>query len=170
MSRLLGITGTTVVVTDTRRFARDAVTMAEWRSRWPNVMPWEIHTRDFSVRMSTKALDAWQDVRSDFGKAMFITSGCRNWAHNEAVGGKANSDHLTEDKHGTPRDATAFDVAISSVSEGRELERLAVKYGFNAIGRYPVSRFIHFSMRPPKASGKIYQWGSWTRPKKVRHV
>lgn len=167
---LLVITDDMVYVPDTRELAQSRSLMKKWKKRWPNVMPWEIDTRDFSLRMSVKALDAWQRVRYDFGKAMYITCACRNWPHNEAVGGKRNSDHLTEGPRGGERLCTAFDVGIANVAEGRLLEKLAIKHGFNAIGRYPVSRFIHFSMRKPKPSGAIYQWGTWSKPKKVRHV
>jgi len=159
--RNLIITADYVFVQDTRLIRNDAAAMKIWESRWPDFMPWELDTRDFSVRMSTKSLDAAQAVRTEFGQGMYVTNACRNWPHNVSVGGKENSDHLTEDKRGNPLNATAFDIAIASPAFGRKLEAIAIKHGFNAIGRYPVSSFIHISMRKPKPNGKIYQWGRW---------
>ena len=148
-----------VTVSDTRTLS--AGELVAWRKRWPNFMPWELDTRDFSLRMATRALDAVQALRDEYGRGLYVTNACRNWMHNEAVGGKRDSDHLTEDSAGNPRDATAFDLAIDGPRMGHALEALAIRHGFNAIGRYPVSRFIHISMRKPKPNGRVYQWGRW---------
>lgn len=150
-----------VYVSDTREISKSFDQMQTWRGHWPNFMPWELDTRDFSVRLDRRAIDAVQMVRDVWGSGLRVTSSCRNWDHNSAVGGKKNSDHLTEDEHGNTRLCTAFDIAVSGSRMGRALERIAIDCGFNAIGRYPVSRFIHMSMRPPKPNGRIYQWGRW---------
>jgi uncharacterized protein YcbK (DUF882 family) len=120
----------------------------EWARRWPNFAPEELCSRDFSLRVDERALDALQDIRSAWGKPMFITSAYRNPAHNKAIGGAKHSQHLI---------TTAFDIAVADSDEGRKLEALAKRHGATGIGRYPASRFIHLDWRDGNAS-----WGGWT--------
>ena len=162
------LTSKVVIVKDVRAMTADE--LKQWKKYWKNFHPYEVCTRDFSIRISIKAMTRLQALREEHGKKMFITCGCRNWAHNQAVGGKRNSDHLTEDDRGRVRDASGFDIAVGNTDEGRQLEALAKKHGFNAIGRYPGQLFIHIGIRKPKPNGRIYQWGSWYRQRKVKHV
>ena len=130
-----------------------------WSERWPNFQPYELASRDFSVKIYKDALDALQGMRTEYDSGLVINSAWRNDYHNKIVGGKENSDHTWVE--GREINASAFDVHISSIAMGKELEMLALKFGFNVIGRYRTSSFIHISMREPKKSGKIYQWGRW---------
>ena len=133
--------------------------LSVWDSKWPNFKPYELSSRDFSITMYIPALDALQAIRTEWGKPLHINSAWRNANHNHIVGGKKNSDHTWLDDRDI--NASAFDVHIDSIKDGKALEKLAIKHGFNAIGRYRKSKFIHFSMRKPKPNGKIYQWGYW---------
>ena len=126
--------------------------LIQWADRWPNFKPYEIASRDFSIIVNTKSLDALQSLRLDWGKSLHVNSAYRTPSHNRAVGGKPNSDHLK---------GSAFDIHINSISMGKKLEKLAIKHGFNAIGRYRRSMFIHISQRDKKPNGRIYQWGRW---------
>ena len=139
-----------VIIADTRAFALDRAAMKAWRKRWPNFMPWELDSDDFSLRLLVKALDSLQAVRTAYGRPMRVTCAYRNPFHNQRVGGKENSQHLL---------GTAFDIVVNNRPEAESLERLFTNAGFTAIGRYPSRFFMHIDMRPAKPSGKLYQWG-----------
>jgi len=131
-----------------------------WNNRWPNFKPYEVDSRDWSIMLYLPAFDALQRVRTKRGKPMRINSAWRTPKHNKRVGGSKKSDHtLIEDRE---INSSAFDLGIDSIQEGRELEELLIAEGFNAIGRYRSSMFIHGSMRKPKSTGNIYSWGRWT--------
>ena len=117
-----------------------------------NFKPQELDSDDFSIVVYAPALDALQSIRDEYGKPIKITSAYRNPKHNKRVGGRPQSSHLK---------GYAFDIAAATLTDAKKIEKLALKYGFTAIGRYPAKYFIHIDMRPPKASGKIYQWGRW---------
>jgi zinc D-Ala-D-Ala carboxypeptidase len=133
-------------IPDTRSISADA--WQEWQCRWPNFQPYELDSRDWSLNINTYALDGLQAIRTEWGRAMRITSAYRSPAHNAAVGGADKSQHLL---------GTAFDVAVRSSDEGRRLEALARKHGATGIGRYPASKFIHIDWR----KGRRATWGRW---------
>jgi len=143
---------------------KNRLTMTEeellhWNKNWKNFRPYEIDSRDFSIKKYIPSLDGIQNMREEYKKPLKINSAWRTPNHNKTIGGKKNSDHTWIE--GRDINSSAFDVHINSIQEGRELEELAIKHGFNAIGRYRRSMFIHISMRTPKLCGKIYQWGYW---------
>ena len=128
------------------------VDLKAWKKRWPNFLPQEFDSDDFSLKLYIPALDGLQRVRTRLGRPLRITSAYRSPKHNRRVGGKKNSQHAL---------GKAFDIALPRKSDGPLIEKLARSEGFTGIGRYPKRHFIHIDMRPPKPSGAIYQWGSW---------
>lgn len=84
---------------------------------------------------------ALEDIREQFGKPVFINSGNRCKAHNDAVGGSANSQHLT---------GKAADFYIDGISTKAIYDYLNNKYpNMYGIGYY--NRFIHLDVRIDKA-------------------
>ncbi len=88
-------------------------------------------------RMDRPLLVALERIREDFGKPVVVNSAYRTKAHNKAVGGVSNSQHLL---------GKAVDIHINNQKEGDTLEALAKKYiGLGGIGRY--NTFIHVDNR-----------------------
>jgi len=124
---------------------------AEWEDLAPNFSPKELASKgDGSLKISKVALILLQTLRDVYNAPLIINSGYRDPKHNSRVGGSPTSQHVF---------GRAFDIHIDDTEMGRELEDLAIKTGFTAIGRYKT--FIHVDSRPPKADGSLYQWGSW---------
>lgn len=134
-------------IPDTRAMTRRE--LKQWSRRWPNFHPYELDSRDWSLKINTRAMDALQRIRTAWGKPMRITSAYRSPAHNAAVGGVQRSQHLN---------GCALDIVIADADEGRSLEALAREFGATGIGRYPSSRFIHIDWR----EGRPAAWGNWS--------
>ena len=125
-----------------------------WAERYPNFTAGEFTSYRGEVLLLSKGLDALQAIRTELGLPLFVNSAYRTAAHNRHVGGGKRSMHLF---------GHAFDVSLANgkqtgepgfmIYDGEELERLARKYGFNGIGRYPTNLeaghrgFIHMDMR-----------------------
>lgn len=127
--------------------------LAEWTRRSPFFSPRELACKGSGIlHVGLGALAGLNLVRDLNDGPLIVNSAYRNPAHNAAVGGGLNSQHLK---------GVAFDLAIDDLVTGAKIERLAIEAGFSGIGRY--SNFIHIDMRPPKPSGEIYEWGlpSW---------
>jgi uncharacterized protein YcbK (DUF882 family) len=137
--------------------------MPWWPVRYPNFRPGEVAADDGSILILAEALDALQAIRTEFGMPFILNSSYRTAAQNRAAGSKETSMH---------RRGHAFDIGLHNglqpghprfaAYDGRELEHLARKHGFNGIGRYVSDYdsgrrgFIHIDMRNRSAS-----WGSW---------
>lgn len=80
-----------------------------------------------------------QQLRDRIGKPITITSGYRCPAHNKAVGGAANSQHLY---------GTAADIVVKGMSPATVADHAEV-IGFGGIGRY--AGFTHVDTRATKA-------------------
>ena len=80
-----------------------------------------------------------QQLRDRIGKPISITSGYRCPAHNRAVGGATQSQHLT----GKAADITVKGMAPAVVADHAEA------VGFGGIGRY--ATFTHVDTRSEKA-------------------
>ena len=142
----------------------------EWRNKFPNFAPWEMKSWNGSVLLYVPMLHAFQNMRDDIGEPIRFSNVYRNPYHNRMVGGRKNSDHLK---------GRAGDIIIPELSNGEpdwvyahEIERLALKYGFNVIGRYLEPAFIHIGMRPyPPGRNHIYQFGKrkWPEEKGEPH-
>lgn len=86
--------------------------------------------------VDTELLDYLEDIRSYFNSApITITSGCRCAAHNEAVGGSANSQHKL---------GRAADIIVAG-AEPDEVADYAERIGVMGIGRY--NSFSHVDSR-----------------------
>ena len=89
-----------------------------------------------------------QCIREHFGRAVTITSGYRTPAHNAAVGGAKNSQHL----YGRAADIRVQGVCVEEVAA--YAERLMPDWG--GVGRYPVKAgratgWVHVDTRADKA-------------------
>lgn len=124
---------------------------ANWRDvpmdtwRWKNFHPREIACRRTGrVIINERALDKLQALRDKLGRPITITSGYRSPEHNEAVGGARNSKHM---------EGIAFDCRMDNHNP-TEFMAAAQEVGFDAIGTYPKSGFIHIDDR-----GVHKRWG-----------
>lgn len=119
-----------------------------WKDIAPNFTPKELASNgDGSLVVEKHALIALQKLRDAYGKPLTINSAYRDPAYNRAVGGSKNSKHVL---------GVAFDISVTDQVMAGELQELAQKVGFTAIGRY--NTFIHVDARPPKEDGKLYYW------------
>ncbi len=86
-------------------------------------------------------IEVLEDVRQHFGVSVRINSGCRCAAHNKAVGGTKNSQHVK---------GTAADIVVKKVASAEVCMYLANQYpNTYGIGRY--NTFTHIDVRPRKA-------------------
>lgn len=91
--------------------------------------------------VDARLIDALEDVRVHFGRAVRITSGCRCPAHNAHVGGSPRSQHLY---------GKAADFVVSGVHADAVARYLEAAYPWTAgIGRY--TGRTHFDVRTSKA-------------------
>lgn len=119
------------------------ITQVEWEELYPNFSIKEIASGPDQRRLVVyrPAMNALQALRTSLGLPLKINSAYRTRAHNTAVGGSPNSQHLL---------GRAFDISIRRYgrheqSFGDDIEDLAVGLGFKGFGRYPT--FIHIDMR-----------------------
>ena len=89
-----------------------------------------------------------QCIREHFGKAVTITSGYRTAAHNAAVGGAKNSQHLL----GRAADIRVEGVSVEDVAA--YAEQLMPDWG--GVGRYPIKAgratgWVHVDTRATKS-------------------
>ncbi|MBV6343666.1 D-Ala-D-Ala carboxypeptidase family metallohydrolase [Candidatus Magnetobacterium casense] len=95
--------------------------------------------------ISYELVEALQILREQLGCAIHVTSGCRCEAHNQAVGGEENSQHLL--KNG----CRAADIVVRNMTPrqvAREAERIEV-FRNSGIGNY--RGFTHLDVRRWKA-------------------
>ena len=86
-----------------------------------------------------------QELRDHFNAAIVIVSGHRSPAHNRAVGGAGNSQHLY---------GRAADIVIAGVTPAAVADYCVANYPRFSVGRYPT--FTHIDTR---TNGPKY-WGS----------
>jgi len=92
-----------------------------------------------AVRVDPELVQKLQQLRDRIGKPIAITSGYRCPAHNRAVGGAAQSQHM----YGAAADITVKGMAPATVADHAEA------IGFGGIGRY--STFTHVDVRAGRA-------------------
>lgn len=91
---------------------------------------------DFDT-VDAQLLEVLESVRQFYGLPVIITSGCRCPAHNAAVGGSANSQHLL---------GRAADIVVKGMSPDGVANYLEQTYpGRLGIGRY--NSFTHLDSR-----------------------
>lgn len=113
--------------------------------RWPNFSPQEMACRGTGkLAVNERAMDMLQSLRDVSGKPFIIRSAYRSPEHNKAVGGAKASKHM---------EAIAFDIDMTNHFPD-EFIAAAEAAGFNGIGTYPSSNFLHIDARPQPA-----RWG-----------
>ena len=99
--------------------------------------------------VSPELIHLLESIREEYGKSMWITSGCRCTTHNNTVGGVQNSAHTPRpitivNDNGEEEEAwvsTAADIAIAGGADRRKLVDCAVMLWASGIG---VARsFVH---------------------------
>lgn len=122
----------------------------DWR--WPSFSPAEMACRgDGSLKISVKLMDQLQALRERVGP-IIINSAYRSPAHNRAVGGARDSQHLK---------GTAVDCSMANHNP-MTFEAAARGVGFTGFGFYPPGKgnFIHLDVGPAR------EWGKrWLAPK-----
>jgi hypothetical protein len=114
-------------------------------SRWPNFSPEELACKGTGrLLISCRALDMLQAMRTKMGAPFIIHSAYRSPEHNRAVGGAKKSKHM---------EGLAFDVSMAN-HDPAAFMWLAEQLGFQGIGTYPRSNFIHIDARSSRA-----RWG-----------
>ncbi len=96
--------------------------------------------------MSPVLLQKLDDLREMLGNPIIVTSGYRCPTHNENVGGVSNSQHVL----GRAADIYSPGIPASYLAD------LAVKIGFDGIGRY--ATFVHVDVRDDGNSPNYYRW------------
>lgn len=118
---------------------------ADWR--WPSFSPEEIACRGTGrLLVDEDALDRLQDLRRRLGKPVIILSAYRSPAHNKAIGGERNSQHIL---------GRAFDVSMANHQPHR-FEVAARAAGFTGIGTYPGKGFMHVDTGPARSWGEPF--------------
>jgi len=85
--------------------------------------------------IKTEFVDRLEEVRKVYGKPMYITSGYRCPAHNQAVGGVPESAHV---------DGIAADIGCSFAGDRMKLVTLAIANGIKRIGI--AKTFVHLDV------------------------
>ena len=111
---------------------------------WPCFSPAEIACRGTGkILIKEDTLNKLQDLRTTLGKPMIVLSAYRSPEHNKAVGGAKASKHM---------EGTAFDISMAN-HDPASFIAAARKAGFQGIGTYPRSNFIHID------TGSARGWG-----------
>ena len=118
--------------------------------KWKNFQPKEVAckccgelwrgSQTFPPEWFLQAMDALQRLRDQWGRPIIINSGHRCAEHNGAVGGVADSQHLTH---------IAFDCRCPKEDQ-KHFEWIAENAGFRFTLRYPDRGFVHVDMRAGK--------------------
>ena len=100
--------------------------------------------------VDAELLDIVVDVRSHFGAAVTINSGCRCATYNTKIGGAKKSRHLTGD---------AADIVVDGVSASEVASYLERRYS-TRYGIFRYHNFTHVDRRPNKARGDLTKGGT----------
>ena len=100
--------------------------------------------------IDSELVNKLEDLRNQYGSLIRITSGYRCPAHNQEVGGVANSAHCT---------SLAADIQpiVMTVDELDKIYDIGYKL-FDNIGDGRRLKFIHLDVRPAKTDGKKRTW------------
>jgi uncharacterized protein YcbK (DUF882 family) len=98
--------------------------------------------------MNQVLLDKLDDMRGRIGMPIIISCGYRCPEHNAEVGGVENSQHIY---------GNAADIYVDGLSVD-ELANYCVDEGFDGIGRYYDSGFVHTDVRDNGSSPNYYTW------------
>lgn len=99
---------------------------------------------------STSTLRAFLDeLRETYGAPLNLSCSTRCETHNAEVGGVSNSQHC---------ECSAADVLVPEGMTVDKLADLAIGVGFDGIGRYYNSGFVHCDVRDDGNSPNCYTW------------
>lgn len=98
--------------------------------------------------MNPVLLEKLDQLRERIGYPIIVTSGYRCEFWNRMCGGVSDSQHLK---------GNAADVYCDQVTVD-ELANLAAEIGFDGIGRYYESEFVHLDCRSNGEEPNMYQW------------
>lgn len=98
--------------------------------------------------ISKTLLEKLDELRELVGVPIHVSCMYRCPKHNAEVGGVPNSQHV---------DGTAADIYTDNLTVD-ELADFAVQVGFDGIGRYYDSEFVHVDVRDDGESPKGYTW------------
>ncbi len=92
--------------------------------------------------LKPEMLTRLQAIRDFLGFPLMINSGFRCQKHNQEIGGKISSFHLTGE---------AIDIGTNHLNstEKHHLMKAAIHFGFGGIGIYP--NFVHLDLRTGKS-------------------
>lgn len=92
-------------------------------------------------------IESLQAVRTQFGRAMVVTSGCRCAAHNARVGGHPKSLHVCDKpQHAEQHGTLAVDIATPEGFYRGALFKIAWEHGFS-VGWNAKRGFLHLDRR-----------------------
>lgn len=98
--------------------------------------------------MNLVLLAALDQLREEYGKPIYVSSGWRCPSHNAEVGGVSNSQHVL---------GNAADIYVDGDYE--EFYNLVLDMGlFDGVGHYPNDEFVHVDMRLNGVAPNEYQW------------
>lgn len=98
--------------------------------------------------MNPVLLDKLDQLRANIGVPIHVSCGYRCPEHNAAVGGVSNSQHI----YGNAADIYTDDLSVDSLADA------AAAVGFDGIGRYYDSQFVHVDVRDNGSSPNYYTW------------
>ena len=98
--------------------------------------------------MNPVLLDKLDELRESIGVPIYVSCGYRCPEHNLEVGGVENSQHVL---------GNASDIYTDNLSVD-ELANAAVDTGFDGIGRYYDSQFVHVDVRDNGETPNGYTW------------
>jgi len=103
----------------------------------------ECHDGNHEVLIDPVLLTNLQMLREMLAKPIFIAAAYRNEAHNRAIGGSPNSQHMS---------GKAVDIKVANVSP-KQVAIFAERCGFRGIGVYVNNgdSFTHCDVRPVKS-------------------
>jgi len=129
------------------------VRLSHWREAKNHVWPFKYFSAaelaskgNGSLMISEDALRRLDQLRSDLGAPMLITSAYRDPEHNRRVGGARHSLHMQ---------GIAFDVRMEN-HDPVKFEAAARKVGFTGFGFYPHLGFMHIDTGPAREWGKRF--------------
>lgn len=98
--------------------------------------------------MNPVLLEKLDQLRERVGYPIIITSGYRCPYYNKEVGGVSNSQHVL----GNAADCFCWYLSVE------ELANIAREIGFDGIGKYYDSEFVHLDCRSNGTEPNVYQW------------
>lgn len=109
-----------------------------------NFQVWEFACSDNTqvIPVHTDHLNKLQSLRLRIGKPLKITSAFRSYGYNKSIGGASKSQHVL---------GTATDIAVPSGMSVDEFAKHCEAIGFDGVGRYYMSNFVHVDSRGRKA-------------------